>query len=196
MSNFVLVAVSLIGLGLMTWWGGRAHDNARALGAQRMFFEGEWLIWIWFTPLLNMVALPLMWQELWRASDPNAGVSDGNGWRWSRWSKRIWVCAGLWWLGYFALGCWVVSWILVDNVQLLVRVIAELVLLVGWMFLCGSGIRAVWSVHKRQHDRFVARKEYLAKRMDEKLGAEKLVEVGLGGNEVRFASGGVEEAMQ
>jgi hypothetical protein len=71
-------------------WQWRCAKNAELLGRDHPRFGPGWSIGAWFIPLANFVIPVLIFQDLWRASSPDARPGE---WRKERGSGLI----GLWW---------------------------------------------------------------------------------------------------
>src|SRR5207249_600962 len=86
---FVLTAV--------VWlvWQYRAHANLRAIGAQDLRFSPITAVGSWFVPVGNLLLPYLAVRELWKGSDPEAGVTDWKG-------RRTTPLVALWWVGWWA----------------------------------------------------------------------------------------------
>ncbi len=84
--------LSLAILVLIIIWTYRAMKNNEALGRQGARFTPGWGIAGWLIPLVNLVIPVLIFQDLWRGSDPNVPRGDP-GWRSAGGSGLV----GFWW---------------------------------------------------------------------------------------------------
>jgi hypothetical protein len=94
MSAIVLMTF-LVGAILWLVWQFRGHKNLRALGARHLRFSPGWAVGWWFVPLANYAMPFLTMQELYKASDPDAGPDD-----WS--SGKTGALIGFWWASLLA----------------------------------------------------------------------------------------------
>ena len=77
------------------WWTRRATCNVRALGAVRPTFSPGAAIGWWFVPFAGMVQPLRVIRQAWRASAPELGPDDSEGWREAGvtgWLVVWWVC--------------------------------------------------------------------------------------------------------
>lgn len=101
---FILVRLSLLGVGLLTAilfliWIYRAYKNLVALGPSDLKYSPGWAIGGFFVPFLNLVRPYQVVMEIWRSSAPEVRGSFGAAWKHEGSSLFI----GLWW------GAWLIS---------------------------------------------------------------------------------------
>jgi hypothetical protein len=80
-------------------WLHRAAANLPALGGSELRFTPGWAVGWWFVPLANLVLPVLIMTEIWRASDPSAGITDRLARSKLPFSLVILVC----WMAWLAL---------------------------------------------------------------------------------------------
>jgi Domain of unknown function (DUF4328) len=75
--------VAVVQLAIFVWavvafirWFHRAYRNLEPLGASRRFRKG-WAIWGWFVPIWGLFRPKQIANDIWRASDPDAGSDQG-----------------------------------------------------------------------------------------------------------------------
>jgi Domain of unknown function (DUF4328) len=90
LGQFLLLAIAPV---TMVWMY-RMATNVRSLGRQGLRFAPGWAIGGWFAPPCILYVVPwLMFRELWKASDPEAGSTE---WRQSKVSPIV----DIWWVLY------------------------------------------------------------------------------------------------
>ncbi len=89
LTTFILVAV----------WTFRSVSNLRVLDRTGARLSPGWTIAMWFIPVANLVLPYLVFQDLWRSSDP--GTEPGDGWKHVQGSPLV---AAAWFL-YVAGAC-------------------------------------------------------------------------------------------
>ena len=75
-------------------WIHRVHRNLPALGARDLRFTPGWAIGWFFVPIMNLIRPYEVVREIYKASDPNADISDGCSWKNAYTSPVI----GMWWI--------------------------------------------------------------------------------------------------
>jgi Domain of unknown function (DUF4328) len=100
------LAIGAVAIGtILAWcmWQHRSHANLRALGTADVKFTPGWAVGWWFIPFANVVQPFRAMNELWKASDPEAGAVDWKGkpstallaiW-WAAWLLRVYVFPSL-----------------------------------------------------------------------------------------------------
>jgi hypothetical protein len=91
------VGVALFLATAIVWlvWQHRAHANVRAFGVGGLDVTPGWGVGWWFVPFANLVKPFQTVRELWKASDPDPGVT---GWA----TTPTWPVISLWWATYLA----------------------------------------------------------------------------------------------
>ncbi len=95
---------SLLGLAsgiLVIVWLWRSMHNMQAAGRRGARLSPGWAIGAWFIPVANLVLPYLMFQDLWRSSDPRA--EPGNEWRRLPGSPLVAIAWLLWVAGTLAM---------------------------------------------------------------------------------------------
>jgi len=90
---YLLLMIAI--LVLIIIWTFRAMKNNEALGRQGARFTPGWGIAGWLIPLANLVIPVLIFQDLWRGSDPGKPVGDPS-WRGAQGSGLV----GVWWAAH------------------------------------------------------------------------------------------------
>jgi hypothetical protein len=80
-------------------WLHRAYANIVPLGAQYPRYSTGTAIWSWFVPILNLWRPKQVANDVWRASDPEAPVDQGDSWQ----QKDPPILYAVWWLGWVVL---------------------------------------------------------------------------------------------
>jgi hypothetical protein len=80
-------------------WLHRAYTNIVPLGAQYPRYSTGTAIWSWFVPILNLWRPKQVINDVWRASDPEAPVDQGDTWQ----GKDPPILYGVWWFGWVVL---------------------------------------------------------------------------------------------
>ncbi len=100
-SRVVLIALVkflnyiVTGIGFLIWFH-RAHRNLPALGAKNLEYTPGWAVGGFFVPILNLFRPYKVAKEIWKASSPEVGVSDGVSWEYAASSPLL----GFWWGGW------------------------------------------------------------------------------------------------
>jgi hypothetical protein len=79
-------------------WIHRAHRNLPSLGAEGLEHTPGWAVGSWFIPIANLWRPFQVTTEIWKASDPNIGTSDGRRWKLAAGSTLL----GTWWAAWVA----------------------------------------------------------------------------------------------
>jgi hypothetical protein len=74
-------------------WIYRAHRNLPSLGAHPLKYSPGWAVGGFFVPFLNLIHPYLVVREMWKASSPEVGVSNGDSWQ----DQATFPLLGLWW---------------------------------------------------------------------------------------------------
>ncbi|MGH3080325.1 MAG: DUF4328 domain-containing protein [Gaiellaceae bacterium] len=80
-------------------WLHRAYANIVPLGAQYPRYSTGTAIWSWFVPILNLWRPKQVINDVWRASDPEAPVDQGDTWQ----QKDPPLLYGVWWTAWVLL---------------------------------------------------------------------------------------------
>jgi Domain of unknown function (DUF4328) len=93
------LVVFAVTAGFFIAWLHRAHSNLFALGAQHPRYSRATAIWSWFVPILNLWRPKQVINDVWRATDPDAPIDQGDSWR----QRDPPVLYAVWWLVWVAL---------------------------------------------------------------------------------------------
>lgn len=85
--------------GFFIAWLHRVYGNLFALGAQYPRYSRATAIWSWFVPILNLWRPKQVINDVWRASDPDAPVDQGDSWR----EKEPPALYAVWWFFWIVL---------------------------------------------------------------------------------------------
>jgi hypothetical protein len=80
-------------------WIYRAYKNLGALGASGLEYSPGWAVGGWFVPFLNLWRPYQVTAEIWKASDPDAHVSEPQAWQAAPTSPLVKFWWGLWIVG-------------------------------------------------------------------------------------------------
>ena len=89
----LMVPIYLTTIVVFCMWIHRSNANARALGAEGMYFTPGWCVGWFFIPFMNLIRPFQAVREIYRASDPECGPRD---WKQSRATVVLHVWWNLW----------------------------------------------------------------------------------------------------
>ena len=79
-------------------WFSRAYKNLPALGASDLRYKTGWAIGGWFVPILWLWRPKQIANDIWRASDPESPLEQGEAWR----TKLVPTLLTAWWVAWIA----------------------------------------------------------------------------------------------
>jgi hypothetical protein len=88
--GFALLAVTAIAF---IWWFHAAYRNIAARGTWELRFKSRWAIGAWFVPILAFWRPKQIADDIWRASEPQAPLVDGQ----ERHPAKAVYLLNLWW---------------------------------------------------------------------------------------------------
>jgi hypothetical protein len=92
-------AVFIVAAFFFIRWLHRAYANIVPLGAQYPRYSTATAIWSWFVPILNLWRPKQVVNDVWRASDPDAPIDQGDTWQ----REEPPILYAVWWLGWVVL---------------------------------------------------------------------------------------------
>ena len=81
-------------------WIYQAHRNLPATGAQNLEYTPGWAVGGFFVPFLNFVRPFQVMKEIWKASDPDQELVEGEYWKYSDTTPAL----PFWWFAYIGAG--------------------------------------------------------------------------------------------
>jgi hypothetical protein len=96
----VQVLIFLITVVTFLIWIHQAHRNLPATGAQNLEYSPGWAVGGFFVPFLNLVRPFQVMREIWKASDPDQDIAEGDYWKNSDTTPAL----GFWWFVWIGAG--------------------------------------------------------------------------------------------
>jgi hypothetical protein len=81
-------------------WIYQAHRNLPATGAQNLEYSPGWAVGGFFVPILNLIRPFQVMREIWKASDPDQDMAEGEYWKYSDTTPAL----GFWWFVWIGAG--------------------------------------------------------------------------------------------